>query len=102
MSLENLEQSVLKWADEKGIFDKGDIQSQILKLVAEVGELADDAAKNRDIRGELGDVIVVAINVSAMAGSSLSECLGMAYDKISKRTGRMEGGVFVKDGNHVG
>jgi len=31
-------------------------------------------------------------------GTTQEECLQMAYEKISKRTGKMENGVFVKDG----
>ena len=35
-----------------------------------------------------------------MAGVTTEECLAMAYDVISKRTGAMKDGVFVKDSTH--
>jgi hypothetical protein len=46
---------------------------------------------------ELGDVLVVATILAEMLGTTTSAALALAYEKISKRTGRMIDGQFVKD-----
>lgn len=38
------------------------------------------------------------IAIAEVCGWTLEECLQVAYDVISKRTGKMVDGVFVKDG----
>ena len=35
--------------------------------------------------------------LAAIKGSTLAECLGVAYDDIKDRKGRMENGVFIKE-----
>jgi hypothetical protein len=40
---------------------------------------------------------VTAILLAEMHGFSTEECIQSAYDVISKRTGKMIGGQFVKD-----
>lgn len=49
------------------------------------------------IKDGIGDTVVTLIGVCEMYGFTLEECLQQAYDVISKRTGRMENGIFVKD-----
>jgi NTP pyrophosphatase (non-canonical NTP hydrolase) len=71
----------------------------MLKCVAEVGELADEVAKGRDVREELGDVLVTLIMVSALEKTTLTECLRTAVEKIERRSGRMVNGTFVKSGD---
>ena len=45
----------------------------------------------------LGDILVVLINLSHLCGYRLEDCLAEAYAVISKRTGKMQNGTFVKD-----
>lgn len=97
--------SVIKWGVSKGILAKDPInnpdnhEKQTLKLVAEVGELADEIAKgNYDkAKMELGDVLVTTILLADLLGATIEECLHLAYEKISKRTGKTVNGVFIKD-----
>ena len=152
--MNELQQNIIKWAEDKGIFEKSDPTSQFLKTISEVGELADAVNKNDlpEIKDAIGDVAVTLIlyhkmlniklvlsnetsggfysdikleiqrlsyyigqiaeiqlvpfnylavdmlaNIASYYGWTLQECLQSAYDVISKRTGKMENGVFVKD-----
>jgi NTP pyrophosphatase (non-canonical NTP hydrolase) len=103
--MEALEQEVIQWAEEKGIFEKSTPIKQMEKMEEEVNELFTEVfieeTDNRDdvsgIKGELGDVLVTCIVQAQFHGLSLPTCLSAATDKITKRTGRMIDGQFVKD-----
>lgn len=99
MSLELYERSVLRWANERGIFDTPDPRAQFIKTVSEMGELADNIAKGRygAARDDIGDVLVTLIILSKMLGTDLSECLMEAYDEIRNRKGKMVDGIFIKE-----
>jgi hypothetical protein len=45
----------------------------------------------------MGDILVTLIIQAKMQGVSLETCLEGAYNIISKRTGKMINGQFVKD-----
>lgn len=99
-NLNHLENLVRMWAQSKGIYQHSTAQAQTLKAVSEMGELADNVLKGRDVRDDIGDVIVCLINVAALEGTNLSECLQKAWDDIKDRKGRMvPGGAFVKEGD---
>lgn len=86
------------WSSNRGIFTNGTLQSQTLKLVSEVGELADNVAKRRDIADDIGDCLVVLNNLAVMSELTLEECLEVAYLDIKDRKGYMNGaGVFIKE-----
>jgi NTP pyrophosphatase (non-canonical NTP hydrolase) len=93
----NIESKVIQWAKVRGIFDKSDPKTQCLKTVSEVGELADAVAKGECIKDHIGDAGVTLINLAYMHGTTLEECLGVAFAEIENRTGRMVNGTFVKD-----
>ena len=150
--MNELQQNIIKWAEDKGIFEKSDPTSQFLKTIEELGELASAVNKNDlpEIKDAIGDVAVTlvlhvymtgnqinlepdyvigyedqreavvnlfeslsvvsqckdydyGVTVESLAGMAsyygwtLQECLQSAYNVISKRTGKMENGVFVKD-----
>ena len=90
---------VIEWARERGIFEQSDPKTQVLKTVSEVGELADNVAKGRDVRDDIGDIMVTLILLAEMHGTDLGECLQMAWDEIKDRKGEMVNGTFVKDGD---
>lgn len=96
--IEDLQRKVLAWAEERGILQNSTPSAQFLKLSSEMGELADNLAKGQDVRDDIGDMVVVLINLAYMQGTSLEECLSMAYDDIKDRTGFLnENGIYVKD-----
>ena len=55
--------------------------------------------KDKDIKDDIGDMLVVMLNIVERHGLSLSECLETAYDDIKDRKGKMVDGVFVKEGD---
>ena len=90
---------IREWAKERGIFDKGDVKTQYVKLLEEAGEvakalLADDKA---EIKDGIGDMVVVLTNLAHLSGFTIEECIDEAYDVISKRQGSMINGTFVKN-----
>lgn len=94
-----LEALVEDWAEDKGILKNGTPTAQALKTLEECNELID--AIDKEHKGEtvdaLGDVLVTLIIQAKMQGVDLLDCLQIAYDVISKRTGKMENGMFIKD-----
>jgi len=87
------------WADERGLYDKGDTKTQYLKLMEEAGELGRAILKDDqpEIVDAIGDIVVVLTNLSELAGYKIEHCVDEAYKVISKRTGKMQNGTFVKD-----
>jgi NTP pyrophosphatase (non-canonical NTP hydrolase) len=94
-----LESLVIDWAEEKGILENGTPIKQSYKTLEEVGELINAVSTNNhlEIKDALGDVLVTIIIQAKMQNVDLIECLNMAYNTISKRTGEMVNGTFVKD-----
>ena len=91
--------NVIDWANDKGLFVDGSPEAQLRKLREEVDEL-DDAMHSGslgEVELELGDCLVVLIVLAEMQGLDVECCLEEAYQKISKRTGKMVDGFFVKD-----
>ena len=95
--MKELENKIINWAEQRGIFTYSDTKSQALKTVREVGEMCDNVLKGRDCRDDIGDIIVTLILQCKMQGTTLSECLELAFTEISGRTGNMVNGAFVKD-----
>lgn len=88
------------WSIERKIIKNSSRAAQCLKLISEVGELADNVAKGRCTKDDIGDCIVVLNNLALMQGTSLAECLSVAYEDIKDRRGYMsDGGVFIKEGD---
>ena len=94
-----LEALVIAWAAQKGILENGTPRAQAMKTWEETDELI--TAIENDDRAEvidaLGDILVTIIIQAEMQGLKLTECLESAYNVISKRTGKMVDGQFVKD-----
>lgn len=88
---------IAKWHHDRNLIDGATNQSQFLKLIAEAGELADNIAKGKDCRDDIGDMIVVLINIAERNGYTIEECLDQAWNDIKDRKGKMVNGVFVKD-----
>lgn len=90
-----------QWATDRKIIQNGNLQTQTLKLVSEVGELADNIAKGRDTKDDIGDCFVVLNNLVEMQGYTWQECLEQAWNDIKDRKGHMnENGVFIKEGDN--
>ena len=91
--------NVIEWARLKGILDNGTREGQAWKTIEEANELLKAVQENNDaeVIDAIGDVMVTVIIQAQMNGLRVEDCLRSAYDVISKRTGKMKDGVFVKD-----
>ena len=87
-----------QWAIDRGLHT-ADPSKQMLKLMEEVGELAEGLAKdNQDaVQDAIGDAYVVLTILSMQLGMDIRQCVKMAYNEIKDRKGRMVNGVFVKE-----
>ena len=91
-------ENIRQWADERGIYQKGDVKTQYIKLQEEAGELA-KALLNKDdaeIQDAIGDMVVVLTNLAHLNSVHIETCIAQAYNVISKRKGKMINGTFVK------
>jgi NTP pyrophosphatase (non-canonical NTP hydrolase) len=90
---------IREWAQLRGLYEHGDIKTQALKLVEEVGETCRAVLKDDDhaaIDG-IGDCVVVLTNLAELLGVSIEDCIEQAYNEIKDRTGKMDNGTFKKD-----
>ena len=87
------------WAEERGLYAKGDPKTQALKLVEEVGETCRAILKEDydEVIDGIGDCVVVLTNLAELMDVSIEECIASAYGEISSRTGKMVNGTFKKD-----
>jgi NTP pyrophosphatase (non-canonical NTP hydrolase) len=87
------------WAEDKGIYKSGDPKTQYIKLMEEAGEVGRAILKEDlpEIKDGIGDMVVVLTNLAELCGLTIEECVESAYNVISKRTGKMKNGTFVKD-----
>jgi NTP pyrophosphatase (non-canonical NTP hydrolase) len=94
-----LEALVEDWADSIGIFSKGNPTAQALKTIEEANEILDaiDKESKEEVVDGLGDTLVTLIIQAKMQKVDLLDCLQSAYDVISKRSGVMKDGQFIKD-----
>jgi NTP pyrophosphatase (non-canonical NTP hydrolase) len=97
MSTDTLIEKIKQWHYDRNLIAGSDDKTQFCKLAEEMGELSSNICKGKDIRDDLGDMMVVLINMAERNGISLTECLQVAYDDIKDRKGKMIDGVFVKE-----
>jgi NTP pyrophosphatase (non-canonical NTP hydrolase) len=113
MKLTNEFQPVRNWAQQRGIYAKGDSKTQLIKLQEEVGELAKAILKNDEdeIIDAIGDCVIVLTNLCELCnikkeGSNhigeisqltIEDCINSAYTVIMNRSGKMINGTFVKN-----
>ena len=98
VNLTNYFPLIRDWAQDRGIYDKGNSHTQYVKLMEEAGELA-QALLNKDryeIKDAIGDMVVVLTNLAVLEGMQIENCIESAYNEIANRKGKMENGTFVK------
>lgn len=98
--IEDLIGKVEAWADERGITANSNPQTQLMKTVSELGELADATIKydHDGVIDGVGDVLVTLVIYSRLQGVTLTQCLAAAYDTIKDRRGYLTPeGIFVKE-----
>lgn len=88
---------VIGWHYDRNLIEGSTDKDQVLKLAQELGELSDSVCKGKDIKDDIGDMLVVMLNIAERNGVILAECLQKAWDDIKDRKGRMVDGIFVKE-----
>lgn len=95
----NTVRNVEQWANDRNLIHGTTSEKQFIKLVEEIGELAETIAKNKqdEFKLELGDMLVVLTILAAQNATDLSECYELAWGKIKDRKGKMVDGFYVKE-----
>jgi len=90
---------IRQWAADRNLICGSTPQAQFVKLMEEVGELAEAIAKGKPEQFEdsIGDVFVVLTILAAQYGFEIEQCVALAWEEIKDRKGRMIDGVFVKE-----
>ena len=55
--------------------------------------------KGKDVADDIGDMIVVLINIAERNNLTIEDCLEQAWNDIKDRKGKMVDGIFVKEGD---
>ena len=97
VNMDCLIRMVQEWSKEKGLHE-ADPKAQFMKLVEEVGEVAQAYTRDKnELALELGDLLVTVIIFAQQNDIEPVTALSAACSKISKRKGKMVDGVFVKE-----
>jgi len=100
-SLVDYIEMIKEWHYARNLIDGANDKDQVCKLIQEVGELSDNVCKGNDIRDDIGDCIVVLVNIAERNRVSITECCLQAYSDIKDRKGMMVDGVFVKEADGI-
>lgn len=99
METDKLIKEIEAWGSAHGINNP---DKQTIKLMEEVGELANEISRSHystpEVKDAIGDIGVVAIILADILGYNFADCLKTAYDVIAKRNGKTVNGSFIKDG----
>ena len=98
MQLTNEFEPIRDWAKERGIYEKGNIDTQFEKLIEEVNELKQGLENENDdeIIDAIGDCVVVLTNLANFIDVDIEYCINIAYKVIKNRKGVMKNGAFEK------
>ena len=100
MSYASIENQIIIWSQQRKIIPNSNPESQLLKAVSEMGELADATIKKdrEAVIDAVGDVMVCLVNYCALQDLNLVDCMEVAYDQIKNRRGTLlPNGVFLRD-----
>ena len=97
--MKDLINKVAQWHHDRNLIEGATDKDQYCKLIQEAGELSDSICKGKDVKDDIGDMIVVLINIAERNNVTIEECLENAWDDIKDRKGRMIDGIFVKEGD---
>lgn len=98
MNMGTLVSLVWEWFEKKGLKDP---VMQMVKVQEEVGELAHQISRNKlhdpETEDALGDILVTVIGMCHHLHYHPAHALGVAYNEIKNRKGKVIEGSFVKD-----
>lgn len=91
------------WADDRNL-KQADPKIQWMRITEEVGEIRDVLLKptkftkpQAALKDAIGDTLVTIIVLAHQLDLDVTECLGIAYEEIKNRKGKMINGTFVKE-----
>jgi|TARA_R110000782_G_scaffold219450_1_gene306808 hypothetical protein len=93
----DLEDKIIQWHKDRNLIEGSTDAQQFGKLLEEVDELRGNIEHSQPIVDDIGDIIVVLINMAHRNKLTLWECMYHAYGDIKDRKGKMIDGVFVKE-----
>jgi hypothetical protein len=93
----DLEEKIIQWHKDRNLIDGSTDAQQFGKLLEEVDELRGNIEHSQPIVDDIGDIMVVLINIAHRNKLSIWECMYHAYNDIKYRKGKMVDGVFVKE-----
>jgi len=90
---------IRQWAQDRNLIEGSTVQSQFVKLIEEIGELAEAIAKGKDeqFMDSIGDAFVVLTILAAQKDLEIEECVVHAWQEIKDRKGKMIDGIFIKE-----
>lgn len=97
MSIDKLTEQIEQWSIDRDLHT-ADPSKQMLKVVEELGELAEGLAKNdhdKKVDG-IGDLYVTLVVLSMQLKIDIRECIFVAHEEIKDRKGKMIDGIFIK------
>lgn len=102
-SISELITKVNQWADDRNL-KQADPKIQWMRVTEEVGEIRDVLLKptkftepQAALKDAIGDTLVTIIVLAHQLDLDVTECLGIAYEEIKNRKGKMINGTFVKE-----
>ena len=74
-------QLIREWAENRGLYSKGDAKTQYIKLQEEAGELAQAILKDDqpEVIDAIGDMVVVLTNLAHLIGVSIEQFTCLLY-----------------------
>lgn len=99
-NIDILTDKILKWHFDRKITINGNSMTQTTKLGEEFGELCSGIVRKdkKLIEDSIGDMFVVLVSIAELEGTSLEQCINLAYEEIKDRKGiLLENGNFKKD-----
>lgn len=98
-TLDQNEKLIIEWGEKRNFYGEGGAtpQMQFVKLIEECGELAGNLGRGRDVKDDIGDIFVVLVHIAKLSGTSVTECVRVAYKDIKDRKGAFVNGTFVKE-----
>lgn len=100
-SYETLARKIINRFTDIGIVKPENAKTQFMKVVEELGELAEGINKDKpeQVKDSLGDVLVTLILLAEDLNLNLLDCLNSAWGEIKDRKGKVKNGSFVKEGD---
>ena len=95
----DLEDKIIQWHKDRNLIEGSTDAQQFGKLLEEVDELRGNIEHSQPIVDDIGDIIVVLINMAHRNKLTRWECMYHAYGDIKDRKGTMVDGVFIKEEN---